>query len=850
MFDQDLSDKRSQDKKFSTDHGVNEKFAKLLATENITVVVTNVETASFDTVKRVLFIPNWEDMGYHLRVALTAHEVGHALRTPSDMWIKIIKSDPRIKPILNVVEDIRIDRIMKLLFPGLKRDYMKSYRELHERDFYGMRDRDPKTLNLIDRINLEFNTDPRDLVIPFADSEKMWVERCKNTRSFEDVINLSFELFNHMMENQKNPDLDPPPEPPQDQPQEPQDGQDDPQDGGKGDKPEDSENDENDESEGSGADSDSDEENEETDESDDGGGSGDSDDDSDDSDDSDGSDSDDSDSDSDSNDSDGAGSGDSDGSDDKGDDDDSDSVSDGSDDDSDGDNDSDESDNNPDSDSDPDDQTSNGDDTGDGSTDSDSDGNPKEVDCNINDGEDNDGHGDSDVEPPQEMPHEYDPDYVPTSETDKEYQRNLNQSANVDIGFYSGALPRADCKKIVDYKTFVSSMKTYMQRGINKADVEYLFVEQEKTIKQIYNYLRKQFEMKRQVTDYQEETHFETGELDVARLSEYLVSDDIFRTDSMENTDNTKHRIIMLTDCSASMRGSKMKNSILQSMIVAKFCDAVGIPYDMYGFFSQGSVKLNVPVNSPLHYAYRPGQIRTGGFSMVQLLSSDMKPSEKVTAHKAMLDMSLQSWGSRSPFTMNSTPLNEALIVISGMLSELYTDEKVSFFLTTDGDGDDRISMIDTMSGREVGICENESVYTFVDPYTKITYQIDTEKHDQYGQAVPKTLLDIINTKCHSVNWYLITSGIMPPTDIVCMDYEYFTENHFVEWAENSMVTVPFSKTVDCHLMRLTDPKIELDDDTTKGLDNIDAIEKQFTSSARNRKVFKLMCDVLTDKIA
>ena len=56
--------------------------AKLLATENITVVQDNVRTAMFDVKNRVLTMPMWADVSSYTEDHLIGHEVGHALYTP------------------------------------------------------------------------------------------------------------------------------------------------------------------------------------------------------------------------------------------------------------------------------------------------------------------------------------------------------------------------------------------------------------------------------------------------------------------------------------------------------------------------------------------------------------------------------------------------------------------------------------------------------------------------------------------------------------------------------------------------------------------------------------------------
>ena len=97
--------------------------AKLLATENLTVEHRQVQTASFDVNNRVLTLPIWKDASGTIYDLLVGHEVGHALYTPN------IPIDAP-KGFVNVVEDARIERMMKNTYPGLKKSFFEGYREL------------------------------------------------------------------------------------------------------------------------------------------------------------------------------------------------------------------------------------------------------------------------------------------------------------------------------------------------------------------------------------------------------------------------------------------------------------------------------------------------------------------------------------------------------------------------------------------------------------------------------------------------------------------------------------------------------------------------------------------------
>ena len=177
--------------------------AKLLATENLTVEHRKVSTAAFDTKKRTLILPIWKTASSTLYDLLVGHEVGHALYTPD-------VTDHGCRPdILNIVEDARIERMMKRTYPGLRKSFYEGYRELWEKDFFGVKDEDLRTLNLADRINLYFKG-KND--VEFSDDEKDFVTRCAKTTTFEECIDLANDIrdfMNQQPQEEELPDIPP-----------------------------------------------------------------------------------------------------------------------------------------------------------------------------------------------------------------------------------------------------------------------------------------------------------------------------------------------------------------------------------------------------------------------------------------------------------------------------------------------------------------------------------------------------------------------------------------------------------------------------------------------------------------
>lgn len=168
--------------------------ARLLATENLTVVRSNVPTASFDIKSRVLTLPMWKEMTPEIEDMLVGHEVGHALYT-LDKYIEPIKEQPKLKSYMNILEDVRIEKLIKRKYPGLRKRMNEGYKQLNDKDFFGI-SKVPSldSLNLIDRINLYFKAGFQ-CGVKFDADEKEFVNRAERTETIEEVIKLAQDLY-------------------------------------------------------------------------------------------------------------------------------------------------------------------------------------------------------------------------------------------------------------------------------------------------------------------------------------------------------------------------------------------------------------------------------------------------------------------------------------------------------------------------------------------------------------------------------------------------------------------------------------------------------------------------------
>lgn len=196
--------------------------SRLLASENVTVIHDGkARTASFDVRNRVLTLPVLGNMSDELYDMIVGHEVGHALFTPfTEEDEKSIKDG---KPLhaavliggdaaniamgyLNVVEDARIERMMKDKFPGLRRDFYIGYKQLDEMNFFETRGVDVNEKSFIDRINLHYKVGTyRHNYIDFSDEEMPFIKMIDEAKTFDDVVEVTKKIWEYC-KNKKRDD--------------------------------------------------------------------------------------------------------------------------------------------------------------------------------------------------------------------------------------------------------------------------------------------------------------------------------------------------------------------------------------------------------------------------------------------------------------------------------------------------------------------------------------------------------------------------------------------------------------------------------------------------------------------
>jgi hypothetical protein len=180
-------------------------FARALATENLSFSFdANAPTASFDVKTRHLVMPVW-NVSDTLQTMLVAHEISHALWTPyerSEELMKQAEADGFIGKLLhricNVIEDVRIEKMMKAKYPGTRRDFFLGYKEVVDSDLFKFSEMDIAKVGLINRMNIHFKWGiPGFMNVNLSDEEQGIADMIDAVQTFDEAFQLAKALYEH-----------------------------------------------------------------------------------------------------------------------------------------------------------------------------------------------------------------------------------------------------------------------------------------------------------------------------------------------------------------------------------------------------------------------------------------------------------------------------------------------------------------------------------------------------------------------------------------------------------------------------------------------------------------------------
>jgi hypothetical protein len=181
--------------------------SKLMAREDLEVIEGNFKTASFDPKNRVVRLPLLKEEFNDAATLFIGHEIGHALYTPDFFSHEKTREDIADIPfdIINIVEDVRIERKVREFYPGLVNDFLKGYKRLMADDFFSVKNKDQDELNklkFLDRLNLKAKLND-SIDVDFSLKETLMIAKVNAAQTFEDTIAVSREVMAFIKEQQQ-----------------------------------------------------------------------------------------------------------------------------------------------------------------------------------------------------------------------------------------------------------------------------------------------------------------------------------------------------------------------------------------------------------------------------------------------------------------------------------------------------------------------------------------------------------------------------------------------------------------------------------------------------------------------
>lgn len=549
--------------------------ARLLAKENITVTHGNMKTAMFDVKNRVLGLPMWKNKSKDVYDMLVGHEVGHALYTPEAGIEDFHKKCGDIPfDVCNIVEDIRIERMIQDTYPGLPRVFRKAYSELVEDDFFGTKEKNIPECGFLDRLNLRGKVGSH-LYIPLDDDEEAIYQKCLKAETFDDVLDICLEIKD-MLEK----------EPPQDQ-SEPDDSSEEAEDSN----PLPSEQDEDTETDGSDSDG--------SEETDDG------------------------------------------------------SEADGGE-----------------------------------ETDDDGDEGMPDVDASSSDissENDNDetetSAAASDDGASESVPEEL------VADTLKDFEDKLEQIVeDQDQRQYTPVmLPRPNYiyDSIIKYDMLRKDRGTQIfgEDSAIELDVNTRYTNFRKATNKKVGTLVREFEQRKAAYQYSRATESRTGKLDVNKLHNYKLTDELFLSQT-KLADSKSHGMIFLLDYSGSMAGV-LKDVIDQTLNLVTFCKKVGIPFRVYSFTNTWAIE------SPSKIEATFNEVDLSNVILVEHITSEMNKTTYEEAFKALWMTQNTHWRGGQYDQLGGTPLDSVLTMMPTIVTDFAKKngiQKTTFVTLTDGE--------------------------------------------------------------------------------------------------------------------------------------------------------------------
>jgi hypothetical protein len=307
-------------------------------------------------------------------------------------------------------------------------------------------------------------------------------------------------------------------------------------------------------------------------------------------------------------------------------------------------------------------------------------------------------------------------DFEPSCETDENYRRNETMLLDEKCKEYVYAtIPKPILENIVTPakrvheiynrefgKQMIPTEYNYNKPLFTEADVTRWVNEFKSKNERYIGLLAKEFEMRKAAKAFSKSKLSDTGDIDINKLASFKFDDNIFRK-VMLTPKGKNHGLILLLDKSGSM-SNNMAGSIEQILVLTMFCRKVNIPFMVYGFGDNISVRAldigkrldDLPADAKKCFTDELDSIAFSPVYLREYLNSKMS---NVEFSKAIRNLILikKSYEQRSKVyrpdseSLGNTPLTQALVAVADIASKFRKDNNLdltSLVIVHDGDAD------------------------------------------------------------------------------------------------------------------------------------------------------------------
>jgi hypothetical protein len=363
-----------------------------------------------------------------------------------------------------------------------------------------------------------------------------------------------------------------------------------------------------------------------------------------------------------------------------------------------------------------------------------------------------------------------------------------------------------------------------------------------KDVKPAVNAMVQQFELRKSAMESKKIRESTSGSIDVNKLWQYKLDDHIFKS-VMSVPDSKNHGLLMYIDYSASM-STRIYETLKQSVVLSMFAKRVGIPFELYGFTTNGTKYHKIYTSDSDESNSKQYDYKDWAVKLVKIADSKWSKSKMHEMFERAMFSSYSIENRHSSYTepafeLGGTPLSETISMAHIMADDFvkrHHTEKMNIVFLTDGDAQDMRLSEDLNNWAE-------SIIWDIEGHGKIEL---TDKPNRYVYAdqrrvqAKRALFESLRKKYNVIGFYLTDRRNRVEKNGYAVYKNYGGYDSFImvhdkrlRASEDEFVTVA-------------------DDDEIKSTDRkrMNSIKRDFKKFQKNKKMNKLIAQEFAKLVA